>query len=100
MPKLRGEDISENNIRKIQSTLSDSEFILDIDKQKWYLVKVTMKPWVSADTWSFSIDRGDIMKDLFCKFERGELDELFDVAITEVSVDEIRQLLAQRPKGP
>jgi hypothetical protein len=40
------------------------------------------------------------MKDLFCKFERGELDELFDVAITEVSVDEIRQLLAQRPKGP
>ena len=98
MPKLHGEDISENDIRTIQSTLNDPEFILDIDKKKWYLLKVTMKPWVSLDAWSFNVDREDVMEHLFTTLERGEIDDLIDVTITEVSIDEIKQLMAERAK--
>jgi len=92
MPTFRGEKISDSNLKEICETLSDR--YADLDKQKWFMVKVAMKKgWVDVRLWGDrAIDKENVIEHLASEFAEGKLDNLFEVAIQDVSLAEVKQL--------
>jgi hypothetical protein len=96
MARFHGEETSNIDASEAVATLKDPEFSADLTALRGYLVKIKMKNLIELHCWGFPITKTDILNNLCDRLETGELDDVFDVSIEEVSMEEVKQLVEQK----
>jgi len=93
--RFHRERVTEIDISSAAATLNDPEFKADLNALHGYLVKISMKTLVEASCWAFPITKRVLLNDLCDRLETGQLDNIFDVSIEEISIQKVKQLIEQ-----